>query len=262
MPHSIEDVRNFWNNRPCNIRHSSSPIGTRQYFDEVEARRYFVEPHIPNFADFKKWQGKRVLEVGCGIGTDAVNFARAGAIYTGTDISEESLNLAKKRFEVFDLPGQFLLNNAEEFPPELQGSKFDLVYSFGVIHHTPHPERIISNIKNLLAPTGELRLMMYAKNSWKKIMIDHGFDQPEAQSGCPIAFTYTQAELRGILHEFEVIDLQQAHIFPYVIEKYIRHEYEIQPWFKAMPDAMLRALEKALGWHLLARCRLPGAALT
>ena len=77
----IERVQDYWNERPCNIRHSSSPVGSQQYFDEVEARKYFVEPHIPGFAQFERWQGKRVLEIGCGIGTDTINFC---LLYTST----------------------------------------------------------------------------------------------------------------------------------------------------------------------------------
>ena len=71
----IAAVREYWNSRPCNIRHSTKPVGTREYFDEVEARKYMVESHIPEFADFERWKGKKVLEIGCGIGTDTINFA-------------------------------------------------------------------------------------------------------------------------------------------------------------------------------------------
>lgn len=78
MDNLVQQVRDFWNRRPCNIRHSSKPVGTREYFDEVEARKYFVEPHIPAFAQFERWKGKKVLEIGCGIGTDAVNFGGCG----------------------------------------------------------------------------------------------------------------------------------------------------------------------------------------
>src|SRR5215469_15951264 len=99
----IEQVREYWDRRPCNIRHSPKPIGSAEYFDEVEARKYFVEPHIPRFAEFEKWRGKKVLEIGCGIGTDTMNFARHGAFIAAVDLSERSLGVARQRAEVFGL---------------------------------------------------------------------------------------------------------------------------------------------------------------
>src|SRR5215510_5455710 len=99
----IRTVQQYWNDRPCNIRHSPKPVGEREYFDEVEARKYFVEPHIPRFAEFPRWRGQRVLEVGCGIGTDTISFLRNGALVTSVDLSTESLALAKRRAEVYGL---------------------------------------------------------------------------------------------------------------------------------------------------------------
>jgi SAM-dependent methyltransferase len=255
-PPTIADVRSYWDRRPCNVRHSEAEVGTRAYFDEVEARKYFVEPHIPGFASFAAWTGRQVLEIGCGIGTDAVNFARHGARYTGVELSEVSLGLARRRFEVFDLSGNFLCHDAEELHRVLPHGRFDLVYSFGVIHHTPNPRAIIESARRLVTPDGELRIMVYARHSWKAIMIEEGFDQPEAQSGCPIAFIYSPDEVRQLLGGlFEVTDLRQAHIFPYVVEKYVQYEYEPHPWFKAMPLGMFAALERHLGWHLLVTAR-------
>src|SRR5215470_15423837 len=97
---SVEDVRRYWNARPCNIRHSPKPVGSREYFDEVEARKYFVEPHIPGFADFERWRDKRVLEIGCGIGTDTINFARHGASVAVAELSDESIRVAEQRAEI------------------------------------------------------------------------------------------------------------------------------------------------------------------
>ncbi len=213
-----------------------------------------VEPHIPAFSEFDKWKGKKVLEIGCGIGTAAVSFARAGANYTAVELSAESMRLAQERFAVFGLQGRFIEGNAEELSKLLPVESYDLIYSFGVIHHSPHPERIVREVRNFMNEKSEFRLMLYATNSWKTIMIGAGLDQPEAQSGCPIAYTYTHDEVRKLLNGFKILELRQEHIFPYVVEKYLRYEYELEPWFKSMPKEMFRALEKALGWHTLIRC--------
>src|SRR5689334_18726447 len=173
----IGTVRSFWNNRPCNIRHSPKPVGSREYFDEVEARKYFVEPHIPGFAEFARWSGKRVLEVGCGIGTDSINFARADAHLTAVDLSSESLHIARQRADVMGVADRidFVQADAEQLTSVLDGP-FDLVYSFGVIHHTPHPDRALKQIRSLIAPDGTLKLMVYHRRSWKVawIVLVHG----------------------------------------------------------------------------------------
>src|SRR5207253_5498855 len=133
----IQEVAAFWNSRPCNIRHSPKSVGTREYFDEVEQRKHFVEPHIPGFAQFDRWAGKTVLEVGCGIGTAAVNFARHGADYTGVELSQTSLDLTRKRFDAYGLKGRFILCNAEQLSAHVARNDYYLVHSFGVIHHRP-----------------------------------------------------------------------------------------------------------------------------
>jgi len=249
---TIDDVRDYWDRRPCNIRHSPRQVGTRAYFDEVEARKYFVEPHIQDFAQFERWNGRCVLEIGCGIGTDAVSFARAGADYTGIELSPASMALAQKRFEIFGLDGTFRTGDAEHLAEFVPARSFDLVYSFGVIHHTPAPRAVIAGAREVIRPDGELRIMLYAKNSWKAMMIDAGFDQPEAQSGCPIAALYTRDMIEELLGGmFTIVSAEQAHIFPYVVEKYVRYEYELQPWFAAMPKDIFAALERRLGWHYL-----------
>ncbi len=253
---TINEVKDFWDNRPCNIRHSNKPIGTREYFDEVEQRKYFVEPHIPGFADFANWNGKKVLGIGCGIGTDAVNFARAGADYTGLELSNESLEFVKNRFKVYSLQGNFYLGSAEDLDNIIPEQKFDLVYSFGVIHHTPNPAAIVEKVKKYMNSNSEFRLMLYAKNSWKNIMIEAGYDQPEAQFGCPIANTYTHQEINELLQGYKIINITQDHIFPYIIEDYKQYKYNRQPWFNAMPEDMFTVLEKKLGWHTLITCKL------
>ncbi len=238
----LEEIKKYWDTRPCNIRHSDAPFGSKQYFNEVEARKYFVEPHIPKFAEFDKWKNKKVLEIGCGIGTDAVNFARAGADYTALELSSVSLDITKKRFESFNLKGRFLQGNAEEFD---FSEKFDLIYSFGVIHHAQFPEKIIDKI---IKNGAELRIMLYSKDSWKNALIESGFDQPEAQSGCPAAKVFSEEEIKRL---FPGAVIRKEHIFPFQIEPYKRYEYILEPWFQAMPPELFKALETKLGWHWL-----------
>lgn len=253
---NIQTVKTYWDNRPCNIRHSSKEIGTLEYFEEVEKKKFFVEPHIIPFSDFLFWRDKSVLEIGCGLGTMAVNFAKQGCEYTGVELSEESLNLSKRRFDVYGYKGNFYLGNAEELTSFLPNKKYDLVYSFGVIHHSPNPRKIIEEIRSYMSKDSILKLMIYAKDSWKDAMIQYGFDQPEAQSGCPIAFTYTKQEAVALLDRFDILEIKQDHIFPYNVEAYRKGEYVKQPWFQNMPEDMFKALEQRFGWHMLITAKL------
>ena len=260
----IVDVERYWDKRPCNIRHSPREVGSREYFEEVERRKYFVEPHIPRFAEFERWRGKRVLEIGCGIGTDSINFARAGADLTVVELSEKSLDLCRRRFDVYGLEARFHRGNAEQLSTFVPVEQYDLIYSFGVIHHTPHPERVVAELRRFCHAETELRLMLYSRVCWKVgwIVATYGKGRiwklselvsrySEAETGCPVTYTYTFADVRRLLRDFVVVDISKDHIFPYVIPKYVRYEYEKVPYFRWLPDPAFRALERALGWHTL-----------
>jgi 2-polyprenyl-3-methyl-5-hydroxy-6-metoxy-1,4-benzoquinol methylase len=267
-PKSIADVRKYWDDRPCNIRHSRKPVGSREYFDEVEARKYFVEPHIPGFAEFDRWKGKRVLEVGCGIGTDSVNFARAGAELTAVDLSGESLRVARQRASVMGVEDriEFVQANAEELTSAVSGAQYDLIYSFGVIHHTPRPDRALAEMRKLSAPGGTLKVMVYHRHSWKVLWILAGEGRgrfwqadeliakySEAQTGCPVTYSYSRTAGRELVERngFRVEQLAVDHVFPYRIPDYVEYRYVKEPYFRWMPDSMFRAFERRFGWHLL-----------
>jgi ubiquinone/menaquinone biosynthesis C-methylase UbiE len=267
----IARVREFWDRAPCNIRHSSKAVGTREYFDEVEQRKYFVEPHIPGFAAFQSWAGRQVLEIGCGIGTDTVNFARAGAHVTVVELSDASAALARQRLQVYGLGGRVTIHvgNAEELPAILPAQTFDLVYSFGVLHHSPHPRRIVEHIRGYMTPQSELRLMLYARVSYKlfAIMKEEGLwdmgrideliaRRSEAQTGCPVTYTYLADDARRLLEGFAIREMRKAHIFTWDVEAYKRYEYVKAPEWADVSDDDLAALERELGWHLLIRARL------
>ena len=265
-------VQDYWNRRPCNIRHSNKPVGTKEYFDEVEARKYFVEPHIPGFAQFDRWKGKKVLEIGSGIGTDAVNFARAGADYTGVELSSESMELTKQRFGVYGLPGKFFVGNTEQMSDFVTPvEKQDLVYSFGVIHHSPYPGKILDEVKKYIDKDSEVRIMVYSKWSWKVfwIVMTYGKFQfwkmgeltarySEAQEGSPVTFSYSFNDLHKFFgeHGFKITEMYKDHIFPYVIEKYVKYEYQYVWYFRWIPQPIFRWLEKRLGWHTMVVAKL------
>lgn len=261
---TVELVRKFWDGRPCNIRHSTKPVGSREYFDEVEARKYFVEPHIPGFAGFEQWKGKKVLEIGCGIGTDSINFARHGADLTAVDISEKSLEICKKRFEVYALNAHFYCSNAEELSSYVPVEPYDLIYSFGVIHHTPHPERVFDEIRKYCKPGTEIRIMLYSKWSWKVfwIILKYGKGafwradelvrtSSEAQTGCPVTYYYSFSDIRRLMKDYQIVRMHKDHIFPYKIDKYINYQYKWVWYFRWMPAPLFRWLERHLGWHTM-----------
>ena len=246
-------VLKFWDDRPCNIRHSDKPVGTKEYFEEVTRRKYFVEGHILEFANFEAYRGKSVLEVGCGIGTAAQSFMEAGADYTGIDVSPKSIELAQNRAKLFGLSGEIFTADIQSL--NLPDKKFDLVYSFGVLHHIANLGAALKNIQSMLKPGGEFKLMMYASNSWKAACIRSGLDQFEAQSGVPIAHTYTAQQIKDLLCDFVDIHVTQDHIFQWNIDEYKKYRYKKEAWFEAMPEALVRTLEKEFGWHLLITCK-------
>lgn len=247
----------YWDKQPCNIRHSQQEIGTVEYFEEVTAKRYRVEPHILDFAGFHKWQGKRVLEIGCGIGTDAEQFVRHGAEYVGIDISKESIALCLQRFKVLDLHGRFLnIDLLDDSIIKTELGEFDLVYSYGVLHHSPNIQSHIKEIHKLVKPGGEFRFMVYAKNSWKYAMIQKGLDQFEAQAECPYAEAFTHDEIVNLLGSyFQIERIRQEHCFMYNVSLYKQGKYQLEPWFEAMPATMRDAIREYLGWHLLVKAR-------
>jgi len=248
MTATIEQVEHFWDARPCNIRHGTAPAGTLEWSEQVTARKYFVEPHIPVFAQFSRWHGKRVLEIGCGIGTDSVEFLRAGAELDALDVSAASLNLAQQRAALHGVArgARFRKADAEAWLPD---GPFDLVYSFGVLHHTPHPDRVLRGARARMKPDGELRIMLYAKWSIKNLL----GQQPEAQANCPIAEKYTKKEVRRLVEScgFVVTSIAKTHIFPYRIADYVQHRY-VKEWpYSWMGKRLFSWLERRLGWHLL-----------
>jgi SAM-dependent methyltransferase len=159
-----ERVRAFWQANPCGVKFADAPPGSRRFYELVEAHRYTKEWHIPSAADFAGARGLKVLEIGCGLGTDGAQFAEAGANYTGVDLTDAAVELARKNFELFDLAGTFQTADAENL--DFADQSFDLVYSHGVLHHTPETGKAVQEIYRVLRPGGRAVVMLYHRDSY------------------------------------------------------------------------------------------------
>lgn len=211
-----EDVRNHWQAAPCGDRLAESERGSTAYFREVEETRYRAEPFIPGFAAFDDWRGRRVLEVGVGLGTDHVQFARGGAHLSGVDLTPAAIEMTARRLGLEGLESQLQVADAERLP--FADGSFDLVYSWGVLHHTPDTEAAIAEVRRVLAPGGQVRIMLYSRRSWvayalwvrfallrgrpwrnlKDVVADH-MESPGTKA-------YTEPELRRLFGAFADIE--------------------------------------------------------
>lgn len=254
---SVDEIAAYWSKRPCNVAHSDAPVGSVEWSEGVTARKRFVEPHIAEFADFPRWRGCQVLDVGCGIGTDSIAFANAGARYVaGVDLSSVTIQMAMSRVRALVWSPNFQCLNAEEYLPYARyPGGYDLIYAFGMLHHTPRPDRVLKLAFNRLKPGGELRVMLYAKWSIKFL----AGRQPEAQAGCPLARAYTARAARQIVEGagFRVESVRKAHIFPWKLREYVAYRYVKALPYAWMPTWLFAWLERRLGHHLLLVARKP-----
>ena len=154
----------FWDAQPCGTADvAAARTGTADGFNALDHRRYTLEPCIDAFAAFDRHAGRRVLEIGCGAGADLMRFAQAGARVTGVDLSPVSLDLGRRRFEIFGLSADLRVADAEHLP--FPDASFDLVYSWGVLHHTPQTARAVAEVARVLDPGGSARVMLYHRRS-------------------------------------------------------------------------------------------------
>jgi len=208
-----ERVRAFWQAHPCGNKFSDAEMGTPEFFDRVEAHRYAKEWHIPAAADFSGAHGLSVLEIGCGLGTDAAQFAKAGARYTGVDLTEAAIDLARRRFEISGLPGNFQVADAENL--DFADASFDRVYSHGVLHHTPDTARAISEIHRVLKPGGHAIVMLYHRGSYNyrigiRVLRRAGAGLLKSESGIKIVHHLTGEPIESLREHAELLNSGQS----------------------------------------------------
>ena len=159
-----KQVHDYWGKEACGTEIAVSTKFSRQYFEEIEEYRYSMEPEIFSFAQFTRFRDKKILEVGIGAGTDFIQWVRAGAKAYGIDLTEEGVEHARKRLDIYGLKAEELrVADAENLP--YSDNTFDLVYSWGVIHHTPDTIRALEEILRVTRIGGRIKIMVYNRRS-------------------------------------------------------------------------------------------------
>jgi ubiquinone/menaquinone biosynthesis C-methylase UbiE len=254
-------AREQWGANPCGTHVANQlEFGTREYFDAIERFRYTeASAWMKEAVGFDRFPGKSVLEVGCGAGTDLLQFARGGALVTGLDLTPRSIEIVRRRFEVYGLEGQFAIGDAENlaFPD----ASFDLVYSFGVLHHTPDTERAISEVRRVLKPGGKAIVMLYHRTSlyyWGALMLKRGllggdlFKETPAQmmsryveysetGGRPLVKAYTRKEARRLFRDFSECEISVNQLT----------RGELGAIGNRLPEGFFQWLARKFGWNLL-----------
>ena len=167
----VQDVREFWNVEPCGTQFVQGANDRRDFFEKFREHRYRSLYFIPELVPFASAAGKDLLEIGCGNGADGTRFAQQGAHYTGVDLTQAAVDATREHFGYLGLTGTFQIENAEQLT--FRDQSFDLVYSNGVLHHTPNPQQAFDEVHRVLKPGGRAIIMLYHKNSlnyWVRIL--------------------------------------------------------------------------------------------
>lgn len=264
------DVRSHWEAEPCGSRDLEQE-DRRAFFAEHERLRYeFFEPYIPGFARFEEGRGKKVLEIGIGVGTDFINWARSGAELTGLDLTAEAIALGKERLALEGLEATLQQGDAESLP--FDDATFDLVYSYGVLHHTPNTPKSLDEVFRVLKPGGTARLMLYNLVSWTSFnvwafqclakgrpwksprwAVYHHLESPGTKA-------YTARETRALLSRFEILSMRTEFLGGDLLHMARSEKYSgrlAQLAFRCYPRPLIRALGPRFGFARLIEARKP-----
>ena len=215
-PHPIVDlkdeVRNFWDADPCGSRY----LGELADFEAHARARYELEPYIPEFAQFASSRGLKVLEIGVGMGADYLEWLKAGADATGVDLSAISVERARRRVELAGYQPDLHVADAEHLP--FSDNTYDVVYSYGVMHHSPDTSQCVREAWRVLKAGGEARIMVYHHPSVTGLMLwlRYGIFRQSLRNTVyqylesPGTKTYTLIDARTLMHDFEDLKLRQV----------------------------------------------------
>lgn len=249
---SLEDVRSYWNEYVNDVEVTQLPVGTPEFFDALERYRYDKIDYLKDYVGFSRYKGKKVLEIGCGVGIDLLQFARAGAEVAARDLTPNAVELARANLAREGYSGDIKVGNAEalDFPE----SSFDVLYSHGVLHHTVDTGKAVREVHRVLRIGGEAIIMLYNRYSWFNLAaILSGTPIEHARKDAPIIRRYSTRECRRLFRQFQDV---QIHVdrFPKRTVKFDNlfaklNNSVLVPFFGILPDA----LKRPFGWHIMIR---------
>ena len=250
---NAQAVRAYWNSRIHDLEMTDKPPGSKAFFQELDDYRFDKLAYLPNVIDFAAYRGRRLVEVGCGIGTDLVRFAKGGAATLGVDLSETALRLARRNFEVNDLgAGRFVLGDGSQLP--LPDRSVDVLYAHGVLQYSADPRGIVTEAQRVLTPGGTAIFMVYNRVSWLMAM-SKLMRTPLEHGDAPGLRMYSIPEFERLLDGFRSCDLIPER-FP--VKSRLHHGLKgtlYNTVFVGAFNAVPRALVRRFGWHLMAVCR-------
>jgi len=250
-----QQIHDYWNKQSCGTSIATSQKFSRVYFEEIETDRYEKEPEIFSFAQFTRAHGQKVLEVGIGAGTDFIQWVRAGAKAYGIDLTEEAITNVEHRLAVYGLEAQEVqVADCESLP--YTDNMFDLVYSWGVIHHTPDMPKALREIVRVIKPGGTGKIMIYNRHSAKALSLWLRFCLIQGRPWCSLTWVlyhymesigtkgYTFSEVKQLFADLPVINIHVQSQLTY----YDRHHID-QRFGTRLLRIVARLGSFVLGWR-------------
>ena len=251
-PVTNADVREYWNRHIHDLEITRHPVGSPGFFADLDHYHFEKLHHLPRLVPFDGYRGRKVLEVGCGAGTDLVRFARGGAVVTGVDIAASAIELARQNFAQQGLSADLREADGERLP--FEDASFDLVYAHGVVQYTSNPSALVAECHRVLKPGGEAIFQAYNRISWLNAL-SKLMKVPLEHEDAPVLKKYSAGEFRRLLRVFREIRLVEER-FP--VKSRLHGGWKgllFNTFFVGTFNALPRGLVRRFGWHLLAFCR-------
>ncbi|MDP2388683.1 MAG: class I SAM-dependent methyltransferase [Acidobacteriota bacterium] len=249
----IPEIQRYWNHRIHDLEMTDAPVGTKAFFDDLDDYRYDKLRYLPQLVDFPSYKGQRLLEVGCGIGTDLVRFAAGGARVTGVDLAQTAIDLARNNFALHGLEAEELrVANGEALPYPDQS--FDVVYGHGVVQYTADAAQLIRECHRVLKPGGTGMFMVYNRVSWLNAL-SKVMKVPLEHEDAPVLVKYSIGEFKALLAPFAEVRIVPER-FP--VKSRLHGGWKglaFNTFFVGTFNALPREWIRPLGWHLMAFCR-------